>query len=81
MNQEVKKVRSGSLRVQDNYQSFKTKLENLPQIDKDKLKDVNMQPVRHGYMRILTDYAQKSPHTLSSYDYLIYYQSEDSCAC
>ena len=37
---------------------------NMPQINEEKLKDHNMQPVGLGNTRILTDYSQKSPWTL-----------------
>ena len=41
-------------------------IEHVPRINKEKPKDINMELVALGNTRILTDYAHKSPRTLSS---------------
>ena len=46
--------------LQEIYQSFKINLEDIPQISKENLKDVNMWPVGLGNTRISTGYAHNS---------------------
>ena len=38
--------------------------EHIPQINKEKLKDVNMDAIEIGNTRISTNYVQKSPRSL-----------------
>ena len=41
-------------------------LDNIPQFSKEKVKDVNMKLVCLGNTRILIDYAQNPPQTLTT---------------
>ena len=59
----VWKITGWSSRLHENYQSFLKNIWNIPQIDKEKPKDVNMQPDGSGNTRTSTDYAQKCPQT------------------
>ena len=53
-----------SSRLLENYPSYWWNLENMPQINKEQPKDVNMYLVGLANTRILTDHVQKCPHTL-----------------
>ena len=57
-------------------------MENILQINKGKLEDVNMQLVEFENSRILTDHVQKSPRTMfcsaqDGYNYMLKIVSED----
>jgi hypothetical protein len=47
-----------------NYPSFWRNLENIPQINEENLKDVNMPPLGLVNTKISTNYVQNSPQTL-----------------
>ena len=50
-----------SSKAQEDYLSFSGNLENIPQLNKEEPKDVNMEPVGVRNTRISTDYSSLPP--------------------